>query len=123
MISKPSKTIGNAVATSCSESIAIQNRARLADFFDLMFQTFYNVFYSKLGGQSTQSSPPYVPLQPYFFFLQGVYCLQYDDDKIVSGLRDNTIKIWDRQTLGQTKVRESKTRENYINLLFFAVFL
>ena len=31
----------------------------------------------------------------------GVYCLQYDDNKIVSGLRDNTIKMWDRQTLQQ----------------------
>ncbi|KAG9509668.1 F-box/WD repeat-containing protein 1A [Fragariocoptes setiger] len=30
---------------------------------------------------------------------KGVYCLQYDDEKIVSGLRDNTIKIWDRQSL------------------------
>jgi WD40 repeat protein len=30
---------------------------------------------------------------------KGVYCLQYDDNKIVSGLRDNTIKIWDRNTL------------------------
>jgi len=30
---------------------------------------------------------------------KGVYCLQYDDDKIVSGLRDNTIKIWDRKSL------------------------
>ena len=28
---------------------------------------------------------------------KGVYCLQYDDTKIVSGLRDNTIKMWDRQ--------------------------
>lgn len=28
---------------------------------------------------------------------KGVYCLQYDDDKIVSGLRDNTIKIWNRK--------------------------
>lgn len=27
-----------------------------------------------------------------FQFL-GVYCLQYDDEKIVSGLRDNTIKV------------------------------
>ncbi|CAF0737649.1 unnamed protein product [Didymodactylos carnosus] len=35
---------------------------------------------------------------------KGVYCLQYDDDKIVSGLRDNTIKIWDRKTLECTKV-------------------
>jgi len=34
---------------------------------------------------------------------RGVYCLQYDDEKIVSGLRDNTIKIWDMDTL------ESKT--------------
>lgn len=30
---------------------------------------------------------------------KGVYCLQYDDVKIVSGLRDNTIKIWDRTDL------------------------
>lgn len=30
---------------------------------------------------------------------KGVYCLQYDDNKIVSGLRDNTIKIWDRADL------------------------
>src|SRR5690242_7034718 len=29
---------------------------------------------------------------------KGVYCLQYDQDKIISGLRDNTIKIWNRQT-------------------------
>lgn len=35
---------------------------------------------------------------------KGVYCLQYDDQKIVSGLRDNTIKIWDRNTLQSTKV-------------------
>ncbi|CAG9857747.1 unnamed protein product [Phyllotreta striolata] len=35
---------------------------------------------------------------------KGVYCLQYDDQKIVSGLRDNTIKIWDRSTLQCTKV-------------------
>uniref|UniRef100_A0A8C5LAK9 F-box/WD repeat-containing protein 11-like n=1 Tax=Jaculus jaculus TaxID=51337 RepID=A0A8C5LAK9_JACJA len=25
---------------------------------------------------------------------KGVYCLQYDDEKIISGLRDNSIKIW-----------------------------
>lgn len=30
---------------------------------------------------------------------KGVYCLQYDDQKIISGLRDNTIKIWDRNDL------------------------
>lgn len=29
---------------------------------------------------------------------KGVYCLQYDNDKIVSGLRDNTIRIWDKRT-------------------------
>lgn len=34
---------------------------------------------------------------------KGVYCIQYDDNKIVSGLRDNTIKIWDRQTLKCTR--------------------
>lgn len=35
---------------------------------------------------------------------KGVYCLQYDDDKIISGLRDNTIKIWDRNNLQNPKV-------------------
>lgn len=35
---------------------------------------------------------------------KGVYCLQYDDSKIVSGLRDNTIKVWDRQSLECTQV-------------------
>ena len=25
--------------------------------------------------------------------IKGVYCLQYDEEKIVSGLRDNTIKV------------------------------
>lgn len=34
---------------------------------------------------------------------RGVYCIQYDDQKIVSGLRDNTIKIWDRQSLKCTR--------------------
>lgn len=34
---------------------------------------------------------------------KGVYCLQYDDQKIVSGLRDNTIKVWDRATLSCLK--------------------
>ena len=35
---------------------------------------------------------------------KGVYCLQYDDRKIVSGLRDNTIKIWERDTLNCVQV-------------------
>ncbi|CAD5229441.1 unnamed protein product [Bursaphelenchus okinawaensis] len=30
---------------------------------------------------------------------RGVYCLQYDDEKIISGLRDNTIKVWRRSDL------------------------
>lgn len=34
---------------------------------------------------------------------KGVYCIQYDDQKIVSGLRDNTIKVWDRHTLKCTR--------------------
>ncbi|XP_067934578.1 beta-TrCP-like [Watersipora subatra] len=29
---------------------------------------------------------------------KGVYCLQYDDKKIISGLRDNSIKLWDKKT-------------------------
>lgn len=33
----------------------------------------------------------------------GVYCLQYDDDKIISGLRDNTIKVWRRSDLKCSK--------------------
>lgn len=40
---------------------------------------------------------------------KGVYCLQYDDQKIVSGLRDNTIKIWDRQSLQCVKVLTGHT--------------
>lgn len=40
---------------------------------------------------------------------KGVYCLQYDDHKIVSGLRDNTIKIWDRSSLQCTKVLTGHT--------------
>ena len=40
---------------------------------------------------------------------KGVYCLQYDDDKIVSGLRDNTIKIWDRNNLECTRILQGHT--------------
>ncbi|KAF9942599.1 hypothetical protein BGZ67_000823 [Mortierella alpina] len=29
---------------------------------------------------------------------EGIYCIQFDDHKIVSGSRDNTIKIWDMET-------------------------
>ncbi|CAJ0934293.1 unnamed protein product, partial [Ranitomeya imitator] len=29
---------------------------------------------------------------------KGVYCLQYDDEKIISGLRDNSIKVWSTST-------------------------
>lgn len=35
---------------------------------------------------------------------KGVYCLQYDENQIISGLRDNTIKIWDRKNLSCSKV-------------------
>jgi len=41
--------------------------------------------------------------------IKGVYCLQYDEDKIVSGLRDNTIKIWDRKSLDCTQVLHGHT--------------
>lgn len=40
---------------------------------------------------------------------KGVYCLQYDDNKIVSGLRDNTIKMWDRNTLQCVKILTGHT--------------
>lgn len=40
---------------------------------------------------------------------KGVYCLQYDDEKIVSGLRDNTIKIWDRNNLDCIQVLTGHT--------------
>jgi F-box and WD-40 domain protein 1/11 len=41
--------------------------------------------------------------------LKGVYCLQYDDKKIVSGLRDNTIKVWDREQLECAMVLKGHT--------------
>lgn len=40
---------------------------------------------------------------------KGVYCLQYDEKKIVCGLRDNSIKIWDRQSLECLKVLTGHT--------------
>lgn len=47
---------------------------------------------------------------------KGVYCLQYDDAKIVSGLRDNTIKIWDRHSLQCTKVSLHHSYKFYIRI-------
>ncbi|OAF71238.1 putative E3 ubiquitin ligase complex SCF subunit sconB [Intoshia linei] len=35
---------------------------------------------------------------------KGVYCFQYDNNKIICGLRDNTMKIWSRHTLNCTHV-------------------
>uniref|UniRef100_A0AAF5PM93 F-box domain-containing protein n=3 Tax=Wuchereria bancrofti TaxID=6293 RepID=A0AAF5PM93_WUCBA len=40
---------------------------------------------------------------------RGVYCLQYDDDKIISGLRDHTIKIWQRKDLQCSKTLRGHT--------------
>ena len=40
---------------------------------------------------------------------RGVYCLQYDNDKIVSGLRDNTIKIWDKKSFECTHTMSGHT--------------
>ncbi|KAI1702106.1 WD domain, g-beta repeat domain-containing protein [Ditylenchus destructor] len=40
---------------------------------------------------------------------KGVYCVQYDDDKIISGLRDNSIKIWRRSDLTCTKTLTGHT--------------
>ena len=58
---------------------------------------------------------------------KGVYCLQYDDTKIVSGLRDNTIKMWDRQVSNMFRLcrntrgtfKPSATLEKCIATLFF----
>jgi F-box and WD-40 domain protein 1/11 len=44
-----------------------------------------------------------------FIHFAGVYCLQYDNDKIVSGLRDNTIKVWDVRTMNSTRVLTGHT--------------
>lgn len=53
---------------------------------------------------------------------KGVYCLQYDDNKIVSGLRDNTIKIWDRNTLECVKVTNfSILKMKYIKMLSLGI--
>ncbi|XP_065828313.1 beta-TrCP-like [Oscarella lobularis] len=40
---------------------------------------------------------------------KGVYCLQYDDDKIISGLRDNTIKIWNKSSLECGRILKGHT--------------
>ncbi|XP_065882894.1 uncharacterized protein [Dysidea avara] len=40
---------------------------------------------------------------------KGAYCLQYDDKKIISGLRNDTIKIWKRDTLLCTKILRGHT--------------
>ncbi|XP_029439449.1 F-box/WD repeat-containing protein 11 isoform X1 [Rhinatrema bivittatum] len=40
---------------------------------------------------------------------KGVYCLQYDDEKIISGLRDNSIKIWDKTGLECLKILTGHT--------------
>lgn len=40
---------------------------------------------------------------------KGVYCLQYDEQKIVSGLRDNTIKIWNRKTQQCERILQGHT--------------
>ncbi|VDO26565.1 unnamed protein product [Haemonchus placei] len=40
---------------------------------------------------------------------KGVYCLQYDDEKIVSGLRDNVIKVWNRADLSCERVLSGHT--------------
>lgn len=39
----------------------------------------------------------------------GIYCLQYDMEKVVSGSRDNTIKIWDMKSRVCHRVMEGHT--------------
>ncbi|ERE80400.1 F-box/WD repeat-containing protein 11 isoform X2 [Cricetulus griseus] len=45
----------------------------------------------------------------YGFENRGVCCLQYDDDKIICGLRDSCIKIWDKTSLKCLKVLTGHT--------------
>lgn len=52
---------------------------------------------------------------------KGVYCLQYDDVKIVSGLRDNTIKIWDRADLQCVKV--NRQIPIYCSFMIYLLFV
>uniref|UniRef100_A0A2K5R030 D domain-containing protein n=1 Tax=Cebus imitator TaxID=2715852 RepID=A0A2K5R030_CEBIM len=40
---------------------------------------------------------------------KGVYCLQYDGEKIISGLQDNSIKIWNKTSLERLKVLTGHT--------------
>lgn len=40
---------------------------------------------------------------------KGVYCLQYDNEKIISGLRDNTIKVWDKKKVECTRTLSGHT--------------
>lgn len=35
---------------------------------------------------------------------KGVYCLQYDETRIISGLRDNTIKVW-KSKMVRTRIK------------------
>ncbi|KAI8376045.1 WD40-repeat-containing domain protein [Radiomyces spectabilis] len=42
--------------------------------------------------------------------MEGIYCIQYDNDKIVSGSRDHTIKIWDMRTGECRKTLYAHTR-------------
>lgn len=41
----------------------------------------------------------------YSEYFKGVNCVQYDSDKIVAGLCDFTIKIWNKYALECVKVR------------------
>uniref|UniRef100_A0A7M5UZ17 F-box domain-containing protein n=2 Tax=Clytia hemisphaerica TaxID=252671 RepID=A0A7M5UZ17_9CNID len=42
-------------------------------------------------------------------YREGVYCLQSDEEQIVSGHRDNTVKIWDTKTLACKKMIKGHT--------------
>ncbi|KAI4146287.1 MAG: hypothetical protein L6R39_003509 [Caloplaca ligustica] len=45
-----------------------------------------------------------------------VYCVQFDEDKIVTGSRDRTIRIWDARTYKCIKVMGVPSRNHPINL-------
>lgn len=56
---------------------------------------------------------------------KGVYCLQYDETRIISGLRDNTIKVW-KSKMVRTRIKFTSLFmifQNEWGLFFFKLYL